>query len=447
MRVTICLLVAVVCSLAQAVESPLSFDGSGEIMALTPTLNRKAGIFPDLVEFDRVELWQTEAGPVAETYFEDGTRQRRSLTEHELRQVRERVAAQLEKSPPSVRLNQEGRGSFLIQQIPLALGWYGTALSALVADYSFRWTAGVYLLGSSACYFGPLMMTSNAPMTHAQAHLSVAYGYRGILTGSLISLTFEFESHRPCMTTMLATSIGGQVLGYKLARDMSTGQAGLVSAYTDHGTVDGFLLGAGVATLCFDDDLPQQSFTIAALLGQAVGGVVGVARARAWDCTEGQVHVHRTAGLLGAAVPVALYASAVGFDFEWDGHVPIMMTLGLAGNVAGIWWIEQDIRETHFSNGNGLIVAGTTIGGALLGAGLGFVAFPEEPRVFVAGGAAGGVAGFLGGLKLARGLQADQAGRASGSRIEVNYTTLAAAAAEFASSGSFTAPNLVTVRF
>jgi FtsH-binding integral membrane protein len=448
MRVVVLVLLLVLA--AGATDQRLSFDSKGEVMTLSPELNRKAGVFPDLPGFDRAELWLVDSAYHIETYFPGGVRERRRLTEPELDETRRRVDAFLQLAPGPTRPDQTGRGSFLIQQIPLALGWYGPAMSALILPDNSdpRWIIGILLLGSSACYFGPLMMTSNAQMTDAQAHLSVAYGYRGILTGSLISLAFEFGSHRPYVTTMLATSIGGQVLGYKLARDLSTGQANLVSAWTDHGTLDGFLVGTCVTDLFFKDDHQQQSFAIPILLGQAVGGVVGVTRTRAWDCTEGQVYVHRTAGLIGAAVPAALYFAAFGFPPDNNYGIWQAAALGIAGNVAGIWWIENELREMPLSTGNGLIVAGTAIGGVLLGAGLGYVAFPEEPRVFVATGAAGGVTGLLGGLRLAKGLQASNADSGhSASRVRVNFAALASAAVDFASTGSFSAPTLITIGF
>jgi hypothetical protein len=54
------------------------------------------------------------------------------------------------------------------------------------------------------------------------------------------------------------------------------------------------------------------------------------------------------------------------------------MMSGLAGNVAGLYLGHRLVRGYSFSRSEGYLVIGTTAGGALLGAGIGFLVSPTE---------------------------------------------------------------------
>lgn len=439
--ITAGLAICLALAFGQVVEQPISFDSRGEVYRLTAEANAGAAAFPELSGFDHLEMWRTPEGPVLEVYRTDKNRERVSITDEKLAHVRQQVDVYVARPRP-VKLDQEGRGSFLLQQIPLALGWYGPATTALIIpNADFRWQAALSLVVSSAGYFAPLSAMRNMKMTNAQAHLSVANGYRGVLAGYLIGHMFHISAYRAYSAIMMGTSIGGQVAGYSLADKLSLGQATLVTAYTDLGLMDGALLGTACLDWTQTDGRYNISMSFWTLAGMATGSVVGNWGAPKWDCTEGQVTVLRTGVIVGTAVPIALYAAFA----KPEGPAAACM-LGIVGSACGAWWTEGSIYDTRFSNGNGLIVTGMTIGGALLGSGLGVLTEAEE--VVAVTGSAGAIVGLVGGIALAKNLQSGQASQGYiEPRIEFNYAGLVGGATSYAASRQFAVPNLVTVRF
>ncbi len=431
--------------LGQVVEQPLSFDSKGELYRLTAEANAGTAAFPELSGFEHLEMWRTIDGPVLEVYRPDGSRERMSLAEYDLTHIRQQVDAYMARPQP-VKLDQEGRGSFLLQQIPLALGWYGPAVLLITEPGDFQLGAALYLTTSSACFFAPMYALRNIEMTHAEAHLSVAYGYRGALSGLAVSQIVGMNDASGWAGAGLLTSIGGQFAGYALARNLSLGRATLVTTYTDFGIVDGLGVGAVIRVLSGVESEGRIVYA-GGLAGEVVGTYLGKMRARDWDCTEGQVVVDRTGGVLGMGVPIALYAAVTGFSPSSDANVVMVSLLGIGGNIGGTYIAERQMRDLPLTTGNGYIVAGMTIGGALLGGGIGILT--NEPRVMAVTAAAGGAAGFCGGIALARSLQANQNGHSSRSRsrFELNYAALTGAVTSYACDRTFSAPNLVTFRF
>jgi hypothetical protein len=245
---------------------------------------------------------------------------------------------------------------------------------------------------------------------------------------------------------MLPVSLGSQVLGRKLADPLTLGQATLVTNYTDLGLIGGALGGLILEDLLYHDEFNSTALSFATLVGEVGGAIAGNVRARSWDCTEGQVIADRTGGLLGAAVPCVLYYALTNASPEHS--LTAVGVLGIAGATAGTYWTEKRIRDIPLSTSGGYIAAGTTIGGALLGSGVGVI-FGTEPRLIAITGSLGGIAGFFGGLTLAQSLQPGESGRASlgSSRLEINYAAIAGAASEYSSRRTFNAPDLVRFRF
>ena len=135
--------------LGEVVEQPMSFDSRSESYRLTAEANAGSAAFPELSGFDHLELWRTPDGPVLEIYHTDKSRERTGITEDKLVRVRQQVDAYLGRLQPS-RLNQEGRGSFLLQQIPLALGVYGPAVLLITHAEGARAPLALYLTTASA---------------------------------------------------------------------------------------------------------------------------------------------------------------------------------------------------------------------------------------------------------------------------------------------------------
>jgi len=432
-------------ALGQAAEEPLSFDSAGKVRRLVPSDAAAVVAFPELTGFDHLELWRTPGGPVLEVYLPNGNREQVGLTEDRLARIRREVDSVLAR-PVTRPLNQEGRGSFLLQQIPLALGVYGPAAVLITEPGTFEAGTAFYLTTASACFFVPLYGLRNVEMTQSQSHLSVAYGYRGALTGLGLSQIVGATDPQGWAGISLLASVGGQFTGYALARDLSLGRATLVTTYNDFGIVDGLGFGAVLRVLSGSDDEGRIVYA-SGLAGEVAGTYLDKLRARDWDCTEGQVVVDRTGGILGMGVPIALYAAFTGFSPSADANTVWVSLLGIGGNIGGIYVAERQTRDLPLATGNSYIVAGMTVGGALLGGGLGILT--DEPRVMAVTAAAGGAAGFWGGIALARSLHRNQDGRTgpTRSRLEVDYAALTGAVTSYACDRTISAPRLLTIRF
>ena len=367
----------------------------------------------------------------------------------------------------------EGRGSFLLQQIPLGL-WYGSGLSQFLTtdETSERIQAGIGLLGTSACYFGPLFLVWNRPLSHGQAHLAVALGYRGIFAGLALSdllkignetaydpweqYHYEYINPRPRAGMMVLTSLGSQVGGYFLARDLSLGQATLVSAYADFGWVNG-LLGATVNHALTDGD-PPVKVSAWYLGGLAAGTTAGYFRQKSRACTEGQVTFTRTAGFLGHAIPFSAVYALTGIPIEGEnGHRQMtwLAPLMIAGNIGAVYSAERFIRDTPLSFGEGYITLGCAFAGGLLGSGIGWLLTDDNARWAMRPVIGGGTLGAVGGLALGVKLTAHQNGSnpepPTGSngraRIHINPAELTHAVADFVTRREFSAPQLLTIEF
>lgn len=363
----------------------------------------------------------------------------------------------------------EGRGSFLIQQIPLGI-WYGVGTGLFLTNDNTpaKTTTAITLLSASAFYFVPMAIIWNKPMSNAQAHLSVALGYRGIpagfALGDLLNVgrerVYDPYSHvyydrynfRPRFGLMVATSLASQVGGYFLSRDLSLGRATLVTAYADFGWTDGLLVWTAARSATDDSDLKSSPFFLA---GLSAGTAVGWLRQQRLDPTEGQVTFGRVAGTLGAVIPPALIWSLTGWGDE--GKEPAWLaSLAIVGNFAGVFLGEQTIRAVPLSTGDGYIIVGCAAGGALAGAGLGWLLAdddaPDMSRPIIGVGTLGaaigmGIGGWLTHVWPKRVAYNPKPERDRWARVHLNVAAGIEAASGYLMNREFSAPNLVIIEF
>jgi len=349
--------------------------------------------------------------------------------------------------PDRPGIDQSGRQRFLVEHLPLALGWYGTAGVLLEWPEGTGTKVVAYIAGSTLGYAVPLLATMRLPMSDAQAHFSIAFAYRGLLAGHSLDAILKFGSVPHHGLGLLVGSVCGEAGGYLAARRLDIGRAALITSYVDFGILNGLFAGTIVNTMVFNQSLSDASPSVGILPGEVVGGIWGVCRARTWRCSEGQATVVRAAGILGAAVPGCVYFAARGkFD---NSDQTAVSALGIAANVAAVCLVERLVRRTQLAASDGYAVAGGTIGGALAGAGIGRAGWGRRGalRAALGGGAVGAVAGFVGGLCVEE-HRAGQPGRTDlRRRLDLDYTALLAAVAAYGRERSFCAPGLVRVRF
>ncbi|MEO0078177.1 MAG: hypothetical protein ABIK86_04160 [candidate division WOR-3 bacterium] len=334
-----------------------------------------------------------------------------------------------------------GRQRFALEQIPMALGWHGVAAVLYFQPEKLPARAGLYLCGSALGYFGTLALSSRLPITAAQAHLSTAFGYRGILAGHSLDAWLKFRPWSNRILAMWFASVAGQVAGFVLARNTSSGRAAFVSASTDLGIIQGLCIGTIVNDLIFHDSLWHASPSVGILPGALVGTAAGLVLSRSRHCSEAQVMTARTFTLAGAILPGAAYYAVSGRTGRRDQSV--IAGLASLGSIGGTLLGKHLTRTRILSDRQSFLVTGLGVGAGLAAAGLGYAGF-RSTRVAAGLGAAGAAAGLAGSWLMvsSSGTQPTTLSR----RVAISLDALAIMYAGISTRTDFSARNLVSIR-
>ena len=339
---------------------------------------------------------------------------------------------------------QRGRARYVIEHVPLSLAYSGLLLGVIQTG-SAKLGVGLYMLSAGGLIAGSFAI----PTTPAQAHLSVAYGFRGTLTGLGLAEVLGARDASSICFIALGSGVAAEFGGYRLASSMSAGQAQLMSTYTDVGILGGGLFWA--MTFQEGDPVPWL------LLGEGVGTGVGYLRQRTLSYTEGQAMFVRTAGVLGALAPVGLVYTLAGSDGIGVLNGRFVAGAALLGSVGATYYAERYIGDYPLTAGGGLACAGLTAAGALVGGGLAYLISPDDyygfnetsERMIVGGATFGALGGMAAGLAIAR--RSAEPARGSwllpGDRLTVDWAAISASALSYARERRFSAPSLVTLRF
>jgi hypothetical protein len=335
-----------------------------------------------------------------------------------------------------------GRGRLVWGQLGLALAVYGPA-SAMLASGAGSWRipTAAYLLGAGAA-FGSAFALREA--TKAQAHMFVTSGVYGAGAGLLLCELFDMWQVNAVGAVVLASTAGGQAGGYALAGNMTAGQAALMTTYTGIGIMDGALVGIAAA-----NGAPYWRVSPYLLGGMAAGATAGWFRQRRWQCTEGQAAFVGNASVLGAFLPLGLYATVGPSDLS-IASFNVVAVAALVTGTAATWWSERYIADTPLTVGQGTIVTATMNGGAVLCGLLGYL-ISASPRGIAGGATLGSVAGLFGGLALTGTLSDETSVRLEGSgfasRFRIHTGSLVGGVVTYACNREASAPTLVSFAF
>jgi hypothetical protein len=366
----------------QILETPVPFDSAGKIIEWDRKLESKAMLFPDVKGFYGALLWKTDSLYALEIMSERG-RLKRSLTPLGLDSLRVFVDAHLLGQGRRYGLNQEGRGAYLLWQIPLSLGWYGPAVLTLTKPDNASTGTGIYMTSAAVTYFFPFLLTKNRQITSGQEHLSVACGFRGIAVGSMLCSIMRVKDEQVYSATMLATSITGQIAGYHFGSRFTKPQARMISNYATLGMAYLPLFSALIKDHYEDEESFFRTQSYYMLSGLAGGGSLGYRLAHDKYCSDGQPTIIAAAGwaglLAGAGAYFVIkgpYETGVygGHHFEISsGEVKLATLMALSTSASGLYLAHKYTKGYTFSRGDGFIVMGSTAAGGLLGCGLGFL--------------------------------------------------------------------------
>ncbi|MCK4307378.1 hypothetical protein KAW50_04020 [candidate division WOR-3 bacterium] len=381
---------------SDAVEEKIApFDTSGNVFEITQDMEKNLSLFPEIENFSKARLWETEGELILEIEKTDGNRIRDSITEEKLIPIREKISAM---TPP---LDQSGRGRFLYHHLALSYLVHAPCLVSIIAPEDPATGTGLYLVSSSIGFYLPWKLTKNKSFSRAQQDMSFYMGTRGALWGALISWFFDLEEGREFAMPILATSIGGEILGYNFAQKISIGQSRATGAYTDFGMLEGYLTGHLIQIGKMGDDFSTKTLISCVLSGAVLGGGLGVYRARTAPYTEGNVTVIQTSGILGGTILEAIYLTIRGFE-DWedwtDNDKRLAFAMPIIGIPIGMGIGERLVKKLSLKEGDGLLISAGTTAGALLGLGLSFLFVPDPTentgRVYSVLPAIGALAGF-----------------------------------------------------
>ncbi|MBI4819584.1 MAG: hypothetical protein HY791_25145 [Deltaproteobacteria bacterium] len=272
--------------------------------------------------------------------------------------------------------NQDGRAVFLGFSLLNGLTIYAPTVPLSLGIEDEKVGVGLGLLVGAGTFFGSLLLTNDSELTWGQAAMYVHGSQTGLLHGLLFyGLVADYDE-------VSSQGIAASLLGFSLLE----GYGGLALTNTLHlheghaaalqaGTILGTGWTWGLMTLiagadAFDE--PRAFFGLS-LLGALGGSLGGKIYADAAHATWGDVTIVQLGGLLGvyaAAVPLIIAES-----FEEERGVAAVL---LAGNALGLLAGHYLVSGLDHSAPQGFLAIGGAIAGGALGAGLGFIAVPDD---------------------------------------------------------------------
>lgn len=428
---------------AHAQEAQVPLDEEGRLSALDADTERRLDFFPEYEGFQEAQLFQV--GPsryeLVVTYRRDGQtlRDRQALSEAEVEALRRRVSQRLAARQVRPNLNQEGRYELLFATTVLGLYEGGLIPIALDAENDDVYAAGP-LIGATAGFFVPLLLTRNAPVTEAAGTMAIYGTYQGLAHGGLTSLLLfgDEDSGQATAGITAAFAAGEALIAYRLANrfDLRAGTAETIG----YGSLAGGLISGALTAAAFGDEPSDdvvRAYGATILGGTVAGSYLGYRLARADGFTQGDGRVWLLSGAIAAQVAGAGLVAA---DAESARAIGSVLA---AGAVSGLAAGRALVRDRDFTAGQANIIALGTFAGSALGSALAITADADAETAFALS-AIGSVAGF--GATYATYAGEARTPTASGWQINVNPYGLYGALSPDRRVDPATAPAALTLR-
>ncbi len=378
-------------------EAQVPLDPEGKVQEVTPALRTRLGLFPEIEEFQSARLFQGEdQGYVLEIAWQrqgKRWRQRQFLSAAAVDSLRLDLRRRQTLPPAGLQLDHSGRGELVLDQILLSLLAYGPAMKVMLDLDSTRPTVATFMLTTATGFYLPYRLTQHRTVTPAHRQLAQFGGTRGIAYGLLLADLFaeKGRNSRSDGATVLSSAVLGSALGFKVVdwRRSTHGQAEVWAVMGDFGLLGG--IGMAYASGLYDNNRSRRLGDGLTLLSSGAGLYAGNWLGQHRDYTRGDAYVLRAGGVLGALMALPLI-DATGTN-SGRAHVGG----ALAGMAAGAGLSDQLLKKQDFSFGQGLIVSGGELAGALLGLGLTYLADTGghfDDLAYFSSAALGGLGGF-----------------------------------------------------
>ena len=376
-------------------EVQVAFDEAGEIQVVGAELEDRLGLFPDYDDFVEARLYRM---PGAEEYelviqYRQGgrtLRDRRALTEGEVRDLRGRVRAGLASAGEQAGLDQEGRYKLLAATTLLGAE-VGALLPAALSVDSDRIAASVPLFGAAGGFAVPFLLTRNKSVTEAQATMTLYGGLQGNVHGLLLALLASGNDlpEEGTAGAVALMSAGQAAAGYALTDDwgLSAGTAEMMG----FGSFFGTGLGAAVGALTVGSGFDEGNIRFAAgtsLAGSVAGSYAGYSLAQTERFTQGDARLMARLGGFGTQVATNLLVLLD--DVSVRAGAATLLSSSLAGLGAG----RLMVRGRDFSRSQANIIWLGSLAGTLLGSAVAIAAdsSPNAALTLSTVGAGAGIA-------------------------------------------------------
>lgn len=370
------------------IEEQVPLDAEGRVLRLDSELATALGLFGDMTNVREILLFRSTDGYVLEVTRRRGgvlVRERRSMSEAEVAELRVAVSRRLAERAPSALVDRSGRYLLLGTSTAVGLGIYGWGVPYAFGVDDTKGQVALYMLVSAASFFGPWLWSADRPVSLGMANGAFWGATRGIVHG--IGLHRVIAGEEPAfvfcqpedfacfdragdeqdawLRGRVASALAGSLiegvgaLAWAKAAGASAGDAHLLGVSSDLGA-------GGAVALAVALGLEDDAATLwgLGLAGAAAGLGSGVVLRAHRDYSWGDAEVFRAAGLLGAYTGIAM--AEIGTAEGPGAHAG----LALAGGALGLFTGDRLVRGRDITAGQGLLVDLGTVAGGLLGLGV-----------------------------------------------------------------------------
>ncbi len=376
------LLMLLMCSALWAqqvqVEVQVPLDSAGVLVEISPELQTRTQLFPEVEDFLSARLFQGgDSSFVLEiAYREEGrlARRRSLMTAAQVRTFRQELTHALQSPARTQRMDQEGRPGLIVRQTLMGLGLYGWTVPRMMEIDGTRGTIAAYMLTSAASFALPYYLTRNRPVTTTQTMMTTYGSTRGLLYGLFVRNMVAPDAYSDAAEwgPPLLGSLIGSVAAFRLAEKsgLTLGSAELIGVMGDFGS--GFGLGTThLAELWNGDDRERAAHSL--MLGMTGAGLAGgYLLSQREHYTRGDAYVLRMEGILGAQIMMPIAAAIA--DKKEKSYTVGAMTGGVLGVGIGNWLLKDE----DFDFNEGALISCGQIAGGLLAGGLTYLIDTNE---------------------------------------------------------------------
>jgi len=375
-------------------EINISADTSGKIFVITSELSAKLGILKEFENFQEARLFKIDdSNYFLEINYKSNDlmmRKRINFNQSQLDSFRLDFGNRLASIETIKPLDQSGRLPLIVSSTILGLGFWGWAVPTTFEVDDETLFTGLYLLTAGASFALPYYLTMNSNIPKAVGNYTAYGGFAGIAHGLLLfDLVNGGISNAPSnaiIGTILLSSISEMIVNYSISKNQnfSSGKASTMISTSIFGTLAGFAI-SDIFNM-YDTPRLWSGITLATT---GLGYLAGDFLTKKQSYSEGDATVLTASGLLGAALPISIIALTESSDSK------TYSIAGTIGGCLGLWLGDYITSDVDFESSYGDYIFLGTLGGALIGAGIGVMITPSDKRNSVPLFAtSGGIAGF-----------------------------------------------------